>query len=249
MTSNDINKTIDVIMIAGKILLENGAETYRVEDTMTRIAAHYGLNNTHSFVVPTAIIFSLSDKSETRLMRIDTRTTDLEKIANTNEISRAIAADTMTLDMAKAALHELDQANLQYPLWLKVLSAGIVSFFFLFMFGGTAVDALPAFLAGSISFLIAEYIQLHTRIKFFSEFAAAIIIALIAQLFVLQLGGGSINKIIIAGVMPLVPGVLITNAIRDLMASHLQAGIVKGVEAGLTAFAIGAGVALCLTIF
>jgi len=249
MTNYDTNKIIDVIMLAGKILLENGAETYRVEDTMTRIASHYGLNNTHSFVVPTAIIFSLSDKSETRLMRIDTRITDLEKIAETNSISRAITADTISLDTAKHSLQELDAADLQFALWLKVLAAGLVSFFFLLMFEGTYIDLLPAFLAGGVGFLLAELIQIHTRIKFFSEFAAAIVIALIAHLFVLQLGSESINKIIIAGVMPLVPGVLITNAIRDLMASHLQAGIIKGVEAGLTAFAIGAGVALCLTIF
>ncbi|TDM12614.1 threonine/serine exporter [Macrococcus lamae] len=249
MLDHHTNKIIDVIMLAGKILLENGAETYRVEDTMTRIATHYGLDNTHSFVVPTAIIFSFSEKSETRLMRIESRTTDLEKIAETNAISRAIASNSITLDDAKTMLQQLDQADLQFSLWLKALSAGLVSFFFLLMFDGTVIDLLPAFLAGSIGFLIGEYIQLHTRIKFFSEFAAAIVIASIAHLFVLQFAGDSINKIIIAGVMPLVPGVLITNAIRDLMASHLQAGIIKGVEAGLTAFAIGAGVALCLTIY
>ncbi len=44
--------------------------------------------------------------------------------------------------------------------------------------------------------------------------------------------------------MPLVPGLHITNAVRDLMAGHLVAGVSKGVESVLTAFAIGAGVAV-----
>lgn len=59
----------------------------------------------------------------------------------------------------------------------------------------------------------------------------------------------SLDKIIIAGVMPLVPGVPITNAIRDMMAGQLIAGITKGVEAALTAFAIGAGVGVIFIIF
>lgn len=54
--------------------------------------------------------------------------------------------------------------------------------------------------------------------------------------------------ITIASVMPLVPGILITNAIRDLLAGELLAGMSRGVEVALTAFAIGAGVAIVLLI-
>ena len=77
----DENKIIDVVMTAGRILLESGAETYRVEDTMARIATSYGLENTHSFVTSTAIIFSLNDRTKLDWIRIDERSTDLEKIS------------------------------------------------------------------------------------------------------------------------------------------------------------------------
>lgn len=80
ITIIDENKVIDVVLIAGRILLESGAETYRVEDTMNRIAHSYGLNDTYSFVTSTAIIFSLNDRTNTRLIRIRDRTTDLEKL-------------------------------------------------------------------------------------------------------------------------------------------------------------------------
>ena len=78
ITIIDENKVIDVVLIAGRILLEAGAETYRVEDTMNRIAHSYGLHDTYSFVTSTAIIFSLNDRTK-RLIRIRERTTDLEK--------------------------------------------------------------------------------------------------------------------------------------------------------------------------
>lgn len=61
--------------------------------------------------------------------------------------------------------------------------------------------------------------------------------------------GRELDKIIIGSVMPLVPGLLITNAVRDLMAGHLVSGLSRGAEAFLTAFAIGTGIAVMFTLF
>lgn len=91
--------------------------------------------------------------------------------------------------------------------------------------------------------------QRYIQIKFFSEFISAAVVIMIAATF--SKFGLTENQdiITIAGVMPLVPGILITNAIRDLMAGELLAGMSRGVEAALTSFAIGAGVAIVLLIF
>ena len=116
ITIIDENKVIDVVLIAGRILLEAGAETYRVEDTMNRIAHSYGLHDTYSFVTSTAIIFSLNDRTSTRLIRIRERTTDLEKIALTNSLSRKISNNQLTIDEAKTELIHLRRASLQLSL-------------------------------------------------------------------------------------------------------------------------------------
>jgi Uncharacterized conserved protein len=92
--------------------------------------------------------------------------------------------------------------------------------------------------------LITESIQRYTKIKFFNEFFAAFFIAVISVLYVDYGPGTELETIIIAAVMPLVPGVLITNAIREMIRGHLMAGTMKGAEASLTAIAIGAGVGL-----
>jgi uncharacterized membrane protein YjjP (DUF1212 family) len=68
-------------------------------------------------------------------------------------------------------------------------------------------------------------------------------------LFVVIGFGHELDKIVIGSVMPLVPGLLITNAVRDLMAGHLVAGLSKGAEAFLTAFAIGSGIAIIFAIY
>lgn len=249
LTIIDENKVLDVVLLAGKVLLESGAETYRVEDTMGRIAASFGLDDTYAFVTSTAIMFSLNDRTNTRLVRVRERTTDLEKIAIANNVSRKISQNKITLDEAKTELIHLEQASLQFSFIVKFLSAAIASGFFLFMFGGVAHDFIYAVMAGAGAFLTFDLVQRYIQIKFFSEFISAMVVIAVAASFTKL--GMTVNQdiITIAGVMPLVPGILITNAIRDLMAGELLAGMSRGVEAALTAFAIGAGVAVVLIIF
>ncbi len=116
------------------------------------------------------------------------------------------------------------------------------------MFGGVASDCWIAVIAGGSAFLTFSFVQRYIQIKFFSEFVAAAVVISIAATFT-KLGIATNQDIItIASVMPLVPGILITNAIRDLLAGELLAGMSRGVEAALTAFAIGAGVAIVLLI-
>lgn len=249
ITIIDEDKVIDVVLIAGRILLESGAETYRVEDTMNRIAASYGLDDTYSFVTSTAIIFSLNNRTNTRLIRIRERTTDLEKIALTNSLSRKIASKQLDIDEAKSELIHLHHASLQFSSITKFFAAAIACGFFLFMFGGVMYDFIYAILAGAGAFLTFDFVQRFIQIKFFSEFISAAVVITIAAFFT-HIGWAQNQDIItIAGVMPLVPGILITNAIRDLMAGELLAGMSRGVEAALTSFAIGAGVAIVLLLF
>lgn len=248
ITIIDEDKVIDVVLIAGRILLESGAETYRVEDTMNRIAASYGLEDTYSFVTSTAIIFSLNNRTNTRLIRIRERTTDLEKIALTNDLSRKISTHKLSIDEAKNELIHLHHTSLQFTFLFKFLASAIACGFFLFMFGGVAHDFIYAVLSGAGAFLTFNFVQKFIQIKFFSEFISATVVILIASATTNLGWAYNQDTITIAGVMPLVPGILITNAIRDLMAGELLAGMSRGVEAALTSFAIGAGVAIVLLI-
>ena len=105
-------------------------------------------------------------------------------------------------------------------------------------------DVPASIIAGGVGYSILIVIQELTKVKFFAEFIAALFIGVIGYFAVHTGLGTELDKIIIGSVMPLVPGLLITNAVRDLMAGHFVSGLSKGAEAFLTAFAIGAGVAL-----
>lgn len=242
------HRIMDVCLLAGKIMLQSGAETYRVEDTMVRIASAYGYELSHSYVTPTGIIFSVDGDVMTRFIRISNRSTDLTKVAMVNHISRQISDGKYHVIEAHDKLRDIEKGQHTYAVWLQLLAAALASGCFLIMYQGLWQDVVPAMIAGGLGFSGLLYIHRLVQIRFFAEFIASLIIGLVAYLLVLTGLGHQLDKIIIGSVMPLVPGVLITNAVRDLMAGHLVSGLSKGAEAFLTAFAIGAGVAFVLAL-
>ncbi|PLR96913.1 threonine/serine exporter family protein [Bacillus sp. T33-2] len=249
LRDKQIYEAIEACLLAGKIMLQSGAETYRVEDTMMRMASAFGVGETHSYVTPTAIIFTSGGKGPvtTKLVRISDRTTDLKKVAMVNNISRKISSGDLDLAEAFRQLKDIESANLTFSVQLQLFAAAVASGCFLIMFKGGWPDFLPSMVAGGAGYLF--FIQFHrlVPIKFFAEFVSSFLIGLISFAFVKAGLGHELDKIIIGSVMPLVPGLLITNAIRDLMAGHLVSGISKGAEALLTAFAIGSGIAVVLS--
>lgn len=247
--NNYTYEVVQICLLAGEMMLKSGAETNRVEDTMKRIAASYGIHHSHSFVMPTGIIFSVDGEVPAKLVRVEERTTDLLKITNVNSISRKISAGKLTSEEALAALKELEKSSWMYPLWIQIIAAALASGCFLIMFKGSYSDFIPAVIAGGSGFAIYSYFQHLLKVRFFSEFMASFVIGLIALFAVrLEIGIG-MDKIIIGSVMPLVPGLLITNAVRDLIAGHLISGLTKGADAFLTSMAIGAGIAIVFIFY
>jgi Uncharacterized conserved protein len=247
-TSARIHEVAAVCVLAGKILLENGAETYRVEDTMNRLARSFSVDEAQSFVTPTGIIFAIEGCDATQLVRITHRGTNLRKVAEVNSLSRLVANGQTDISMAHEQLKMIDRSKRIYKDGLQIFAAAAASSCFLLMFLGKWSDVLPAFVAGGAGQAGVIYFHRLTRVKFFSEFMSSILIGLIAVLSVKTGIGIEVNKIIIGAVMPLVPGVPITNAVRDVMAGDLVSGLSKSAEAGLTAFAIGIGVAFALAL-
>ncbi len=229
-------------------MLQSGAETHRVEDTMIRMAEALGCHSVQSFAMPTGIHFSVDEAEASHFLRVSSRATDLHKIADVNAISRDLVSGVIPPDEALGRLQAVESSRQTYSALFQVIAAAIVSGSFTIMFGGTWPDFLPSALSGGIAYAVMLAIVHLIDTRFIADFFASIIIGLLAYVSILFGFGDSLDKIIIGAVMPLVPGLPITNAVRDLLAGHLVAGVSKGVEAGLTAVAIGAGVAVMFGI-
>ncbi|OAB34335.1 hypothetical protein PMSD_14635 [Paenibacillus macquariensis subsp. defensor] len=243
------HEVISVCLLAGQIMLQSGAETYRVEDTMSRIAASFGFTNSNSYVTPTGIIFQLDRAGSAQLIQIVKRTTDLRKVVAVNGISRKLSTGEISVMEAQTMLHQVDIEAHAFSIGFQIMAASIASGCFTIMFQGGWLDFIPGMICGGLGYSAFVYFHRLVKVKFFAELVAAFLIGIVS-FFLTSAGiGQSIDKIIIGSVMPLVPGLLITNAVRDLMAGHLVSGLSRGAEAFLTAFAIGTGIAVVFTIF
>ncbi|WP_072710175.1 threonine/serine exporter family protein [Lacicoccus alkaliphilus] len=239
-------KIKDVVMLAARILLEAGAEGTRVEDTMTYISSALGYKGSNSFVTNTVVTYLLHNGTHPRIYRIQTRDTNLIRISETNRVSRHIVSGELSLDEAWEKLNYIDEAIDDHPLPFKALAGGMVGLSFLYLQGGMMIDVPTAILAGGIGYFVTEYISKKVETQFIPEFIGSFIIALLAAFGHMLIPGGELSVIIISAVMPIVPGVLITNAIQDLFGGHMLMSITKLLEALVTSFGIGAGVATVL---
>lgn len=244
--------TMNVILLAGKILLSSGAEVSRVEDTMRRMAISMGYYNSQGYVINVFINFSLSSDHDTRIIRIDKNITNLLKIFQVNTISRNLTSNKISIYEAHDSLKRIDHTSLSSALWKKVFAAGLISLSFLYLLNGTWQYVLITFFAGAIGYFIVEYMQSKSLTMFIPEFIGSFILGSIVILGSKLLGitgGGDLGSSIIASVMPIVPGVVITTAIQDLFSRHMLMFTAKFLEALVIAFAIGSGIAIAYLIY
>lgn len=244
------SKILDASTGIGQLMLENGAETYRVEDTVYRVATNYGMKKVSVFSVPTALIVTVREPNGieyTRLQRVTEQKSNLQVIADANDLSRRIAQTDISLNDALDEIALIKNTKSPYSTFQEFIIAGLTCGFFAILFQGNIQDLIAASITGSLGYIAFLYTKKITNIHFFSELLGSFFIGWIA-FFLTSIGvGNDINIIIVASVMTLVPGKAITNGIRDLMASHLLSGVSVLAEALLTASAIGIGVATVLS--
>ena len=145
------------------------------------------------------------------------------------------------------AIRKIYIAKRDSSLTFKGIAAAIIAISFLYLQGGQFIDVITALIAGSIGYLVVEILDRRLHAQFIPEFVGSLVIGIIA-VFGHWLAPSGDLATIIAAVMPIVPGVLITNAIQDLFGGHMMMFTTKSLEALVTAFGIGAGVGSILIL-
>ncbi len=251
MEEKDYKLYLDTATLAGKLLLQNGAEIYRVEDTIQRMLAVSGLKTSEAYVTATGIMVTLDDPKQdsmTVIKRIPGRGTDLNTVSIVNDISRKFCQGELTL---KEAFHELKYLDgNQYPNWQKELGIIGVSLFFALVFGGTFMDALAAGIDGlliALALRVANKLELNAFME--TMFCSVVLAAGAVCLSWIPIWEISVETVIIGAIMPIVPGAAFTTAIRDTLQGDYVAGGAKALESlvKVAAIVVGAGFGMMLT--
>lgn len=239
-------EVLDLALMAGHILLENGAEIYRVEETIGRICGYYGVNSENAFVLSNGIFLTAGSARESffaKVQHIPVSGTHLNKVAAVNQLSREIVEGRHTIQDAYRILEEI-RTMPGKKRWMQTLASGVGSAAFCIFFGGTFGDSLAAFAAGICLYLYVLWLSVPHLSKIVGNIGGGALVTVVCCLLYLMGVGENLNFMMIGTIMPLVPGVAFTNSIRDVADGDYISGSVRMLDALLVFFCIAIGVGI-----
>ena len=250
----DDREVLETAMEAGHILLENGAEIFRVEETMERIAAHFGVERKEFFVLSNGI-FTTGDSlpgqpggQYARVQHIPVRGAQLDRVVAVNQLSREIEAGCYTLPQVRERLQAIRQMPGEPPA-MQVLASGVGSACFCGLFGGSAMDCAAAFVAGFLLYIFVLGVSARRMSKIVGNILGGALVTLVC-ISCHNLGfGDNMNHMIIGSIIPLVPGVPFTNGIRDIADGDYISGAVRLLDAMLVFLCVAIGVGVMFTVY
>lgn len=227
----------------GEQMLISGAEVGRVESAIRYICTAYGSSRTDVFTITSSIVVSITDPSGshcTQTRRITGTRTDLSRLHRLNDLSRKICVETPDYAYVRQQLACICTKP-TYPLWLEILATGLIGFSFAIFFGGSLLDGLVAAVLGFGLRCTTWLLQKAAMNQIFVNVVASFLLSLSAILLVRCGLGQDANKIIIGNIMFLIPGIALTNSLRDMISGDIMTGILRFLDAVLVAAAIAAG--------
>ena len=234
----------------GYRLAMSGAETFRVEESILRVLKTYGYQ-AEAFAIPNCLIVSIitgTGKPMTRMRRIGPHGNDLDAVEQYANLSRKICAQAPQPEEIINWLQHVEDHRRSYNLLGKIVGFFLSGFGFCFTFGGGFPDAIGAGLCGLIVLAVDLIMDRLNSTQFFRTIIGAFCMALFAYFIHSRGLVHNVDATIIGALMLLVPGLLFTNAMRDVMYGDTNSGLNRVVLVLLIAVAIALGTAAALKL-
>ncbi len=250
----DDRDVLETAMEAGHILLENGAEIFRIEETMERISAYFGVERKDFFVLSNGIFTTGNclpgEKGGqfARVQHIPVKGTRLNRVVAVNQLSREIEEGRYTLEEVRQRLREIRQMPSEPP-FMQMLASAVGSACFCGLFDGSAIDCAAAFVAGFLLYVFVLWAGTRHMSKIVSNILGGMLVTLICILCYRLGFGADMSHMIIGSIIPLVPGVPFTNGIRDIADGDYISGAVRLLDAMLVFICIAIGVGVMFTVY
>lgn len=242
-----LTKILHTAAFAGKIILENGGETHRVEDVINKICEGYGVEvNCYSTITGImATARNEKDEHESITIRVKSRIMNLDIIHKVNNICDE--TDKYSIEEFLQELKKISKEPAYSKLRNTAAYAGVAALFTL-LFGGTLLDSYGSAIIGIVLFIFLDYFSKFEINGFFKNCIASAILTFFAITFQKYGFINNFNTTISGTIMLLVPGMALTNSLSDLIAGDYMAGMARGTEAFLIAMSLAAGSGFVMAI-
>jgi uncharacterized membrane protein YjjP (DUF1212 family) len=244
-----LREVIELSLWAGQLLLQYGAETTIIEETIHRFGTGLGCDWMDIFVSPNAVTITATsgDEFRTKTRRVVGIGVNMGVTTAVIDLQMRVGSGDMNRPAVAGELRRISDMGSQYPRGLIVLAVGLSCAAFSRLFEGDTGVFVATFIAAAAAMFVRQ--ELHHR--HLNPLLITIITAFVAGLLASAAVWVSPNpeRALAAAVLLLVPGVPLINAAEDLIKGHVVTGIVRGVTGTLIVLciALGLGMAMALT--
>ena len=239
----DYNTLLDLATDLGYELAMSGAETFRIEESITRVLSSYGVQ-AEAFAIPNYLVVSIitdSGKPITRMRRIGQHGNDLDSVEKFNGLSRALCNRKPEPKIGLEWLKMVKSQKIFYSRPAIYLGNFLGALGFALFFGGNWTDGICARICGLLVGFITQFLEDMKANHFFRTIAAAFAMSLLAYIMSVIGIAPNVDAVVIGTLMLLVPGLLFTNAMRDIIYGDTNSGVNRIVQVLLIAVALALG--------
>ena len=272
-------RALELVTRIGEVLLKNGGEIFRVQQTMQLVAKAYGIPGFQVYVLANGLFDSMQEEGRTitrpvesgdaagqehlfgqehlasqahlasQVRYVPLSSVHLGRVAAVNNLSREIVAQKYTVEEASRKIEQIDKLPFTSNA-VQTLMSGLGAGAFCILFGGSLLDSAAAFLSGLVLWIFVLFLTARGANKIMVNIlASALVTAMGVLFFHLFSFGDSMDMIVIGSIVPLLPGVPLTNSIRDYLNGDYLSGTIRMIDAVLVACCIALGVGIVLRVF
>ena len=272
-------RALELVTRIGEVLLKNGGEIFRVQQTMQLVAKAYGIPGFQVYVLANGLFVSMQEEGRTitrpvesgdaagqeqlfgqehlasrahlasQVRYVPLSSVHLGRVAAVNNLSREIVAQKYTVEEASRKIEQIDKLPFTSNA-VQTLMSGLGAGAFCILFGGSLLDSAAAFLSGLVLWIFVLFLTARGANKIMVNILASALVTAMGVLFShLFSFGDSMDMIVIGSIVPLLPGVPLTNSIRDYLNGDYLSGTIRMIDAVLVACCIALGVGIVLRVF
>ena len=248
---DNLKQILDLASRMAVVLIGSGAEISRVEETLQHISDHFEVDRTEMFVIANGLFVSMQKGvvyEHVRIQYVPEVSANMAKICRVNEMSRALCENRWTVEEALDELSAIEQYRCRRR-YLVVLASGFGAGAFCYLFGGNFRDCIGAGISGFVLWLVLELVDKLHLSRVLLNIAGAWLATLACLIFYKFGLIQHVSNAIMGAVIPLVPGVLFLNGIRDIADGDFISGGIRLLEAIMIFFCFAAGMVIAMRLW
>ena len=250
LSYEELRDVIDLSLMAGQLLLQHGADTQKVEETIHRLGTDLGCDWLDILVSPNAIIITASSGAEfrTKVRRVSSLGVNMSIVTEVIRLRRRVTRREVDRHELRSELKRITASHSHYNRWVVVFMVGLACAAFSRLFGAEWPSFFVTFGASAAAMFVRQELNRRRFNLFLVIIATAFVAGIVASIAPRFQIDSQPTLALASSVLLLVPGVPLINAAEDMIKGHFVTGVVRGITGGIVALCIALGLLLAMAL-